>query len=212
MALKKDILPIVSVMVLSLIFFTFIFIKRKNYEFIIYIAVIIFFAFVIYFADKKINYPTYVLWWLAIWAILHMSGGGLYVNGKKLYELMIIQIVAEPYKIFKFDQLVHIIGFFAATLAFYYTLKPLLKPIKRWLALSIILAMAGLGAGALNEVIEFTATVLVPETGVGGYENTSLDLVSDLIGAVIATIYIQIKEKNSKNLRINVENFSFFNI
>jgi len=199
MLVEKEQLPILFVILATLIFYTILFVKRKNYEFMIYVAVIIFFMILIIVASKKINFPNYVLWWLAIWAILHMSGGGLYVNGKKLYELMIIQIVAEPYKIFRFDQLVHIIGFFAATLAFYYTLKPLLKePVKRWAALSIVLTMAGLGAGALNEVIEFTATVLVPETGVGGYENTSLDLVADLIGAVIATIYIQIKENNSK--------------
>lgn len=111
---------------------------------------------------------------------------------------MIFNLVGEPYKIFKFDQLVHIIGFFAATLAFYYTLKPLLnEPIKRWVPLSIILVMAGLGAGALNEIIEFTTTVLVPETGVGGYENTSLDLVADLTGAIIAMIYIAAKDRKS---------------
>ncbi len=199
MLIKKEQLPILFVILASLVFYTILFVKRKNYEFMIYILVIIFFAVVVALANKKLNYPNYVLWWLTIWAILHMSGGGIFVNGKKLYELMIFQIVAEPYKIFKFDQLVHIIGFFAATLAFYYTLKPLLKePVKRWISLSIILTMAGFGAGALNEIIEFAATVLVPETGVGGYENTSLDLVADLIGAVIAAIYIQIKENNSK--------------
>lgn len=199
MALKKDILPVVLATSAAVIIFTFIFLKRKNYEFMIYIAVIIFFAIIIGLAHKRINYPKYVLWWLAAWAILHMSGGGLYIGGKKLYELMIIDIVGQPYNIFKFDQFVHIVGFFAATLALYYTLKPLLKDnIKKWTSLSIIVIMAGLGAGALNEIVEFSATVLVPETGVGGYENTSLDLVADLIGAVIAMVYIIKKEKNSK--------------
>ena len=56
--------------------------------------------------------------------------------------------------------------------------------------------MAGLGVGAFNEIIEFFATVIIPETGVGGYENTSLDLISNLIGAIIAMSYIKIKEKN----------------
>ena len=112
---------------------------------------------------------------------------------------MIFNIVGEPYNIFKYDQLVHIIGFFAATLALYYTLKPLLKDnMKKWTALSIIVIMAGLGAGALNEIVEFTATVFVPETGVGGYENTSLDLVADLIGAVIAMFYIRFRKANGK--------------
>ena len=199
MALKKDILPLVLVTAASIIIFTLIFLKRKNYEFMIYIAVIIFFAVIIGSAHNKINYPKYVLWWLLAWAVMHMSGGGLYIGGKKLYELTIFKIVGEPYNIFKYDQLVHIIGFFAATLALYYTLKPLLKEdLKKWTALSIIVIMAGLGAGALNEIVEFTATVFVPETGVGGYENTSLDLVADLIGAVIAMFYIRFRKANGK--------------
>jgi len=51
--------------------------------------------------------------------------------------------------------------------------------------------MAGLGVGALNEIIEFIIAQIVPETGVGGYLNTSLDLVSNLIGAILAMLYIK---------------------
>ena len=60
-----------------------------------------------------------------------------------------------------------------------------------WTALSVVVVMAGLGVGALNEIVEFAATVVMPETGVGGYINTSLDLVADLIGALAALIYIR---------------------
>lgn len=111
---------------------------------------------------------------------------------------MIIPIVGQPYNIFKYDQFVHIVGFGVATLALYYLLKPLIKKDnKKWVALSIVVVMAGLGAGALNEIIEFIATVIVPETGVGGYENSSLDLISNLIGAIVAMTYIIIKDKNN---------------
>jgi putative membrane protein len=105
---------------------------------------------------------------------------------------MLLPIVGDPYHIFKYDQFVHIVGFGTATLAMYYLLKPLLREdLKKWTALSIVVVMAGLGVGALNEIVEFAATVLVPETGVGGYINTSLDLVADLIGAIIALFYIR---------------------
>jgi len=77
MALKKDILPVVLITIASIIIFMLIFLKRKNYEFMIYIAVIIFFAIVIGLAHNKINYPKYVLWWLLAWAIMHMSGGSI---------------------------------------------------------------------------------------------------------------------------------------
>ncbi len=52
----------------------------------------------------------------------------------------------------------------------------------------------------LNEIIEFITTVIVPESGVGGYENTSLDLVSNLLGAIVAMMYILKTEMKKKIL------------
>jgi hypothetical protein len=43
-----------------------------------------------------------------------------------------------------------------------------------------------MGLGAINEIIEFVATVVVPETGVGGYVNNALDLCWNGVGATIA--------------------------
>ena len=48
-----------------------------------------------------------------------------------------------------------------------------------------------LGAG--NEVVEFIATLVMPDTNVGGYENTGWDLVSNLIGTVIAAFLIKLR-------------------
>jgi putative membrane protein len=126
-----------------------------------------------------------------------MAGGGLYIRGTKIYEIILIPLVGEPYYIFKYDQFVHIVGFGTATLVMYALLKPLLREnLEKWTALSIVVVMAGLGVGGLNEIIEFLATVILPETGVGGYINTSLDLVADLLGALIAMLYIRAKEKS----------------
>jgi len=194
MLLKKGQLPIFFVNACALAGFTILFASRKNYEFLLYIGVIIFFLGLIVGTNKKVDYPNGVLWGLTAWALLHMSGGGLYIGEVKLYEIILIPI-SEKYSIFRFDQFVHIVGFGVATLVMYYLLKPLLKPgLDRWVALSIVVAMAGLGVGALNEIVEFAATVLVPETGVGGYINTSLDLVSDLVGAALAIAIIRIRQ------------------
>ena len=40
-------------------------------------------------------------------------------------------------------------------------------------------------------MIEFTATLLLPNTNVGGYVNTGWDLVSNLVGAVCAACWIR---------------------
>lgn len=198
MHLKKGQLPIFIVNIAALLIFAFVFAKRKNYEFMIYIGVIIFFLVLILYTNRKVNYPNGILWGLTTWSLLHMSGGGIYINGRKLYALMIYPLVGEPYLIFKFDQFVHIVGFFVATLVVYHLIKPKLVKNHGWIALSIVVVMAGFGLGALNEVVEFMATVITPETGVGGYENTALDLVSNLIGAILAMVYIYNREGNNK--------------
>ena len=198
MLIKKGQWPILITNICAILLFTFFFISRQNYEFLIYVGVIIFFLILIVSTNHIINYPSIVLWGLTIWAILHMSGGSLYVGERRLYELILIRLVGEPYYIFKYDQFVHIIGFGVATLAMFYLLKPLLKgDHNKWISLSIIVVMAGLGVGALNEIIEFMATVVMPQTGVGGYINTSLDLVADLIGAMVAMVVIVFKERGA---------------
>jgi putative membrane protein len=194
MLIKREQIAILIFNICFLAFFTVLFTSRKNYEFLMYTGVIIFFLFIIIATNRKVNYPNSVLWGLTLWAILHMSGGGIYIRGIKLYEVILLPI-SKSYNIFRYDQFVHIIGFGVATLVMYYMLRPLFPPeIKKWTAISIVIVMAGLGVGALNEIVEFLATVILPETGVGGYINTSLDLVADLIGSILALGFIRIKE------------------
>ncbi len=198
MYLKKEQKPIILTNIIILALYSVYFVISKNYEFLMYVGVIILLLFAVLYSNKKVDYPAGILWGLTLWNILHMSGGGLYLGGEKLYELMIIQLVGEPYHILKFDQVVHFIGFWIATLVMYHILKPSIKPgKKRWVSLSIVIVMAGLGLGALNEIIEFSTTIFLADTGVGGYENTGLDLVSNLLGAIGALIYIRHSEKKA---------------
>ncbi len=55
--------------------------------------------------------------------------------------------------------------------------------------------LAGMGIGALNEVAEFIATVVLPETNVGGYRNTGGDLITNLLGAAVAGIVAARRER-----------------
>ncbi len=194
MLIKKSQIPTLIFTLIYLLIFLFVFVGRRNYEFIAYVGVIAVFFVLILLTNKKVNYPDFVLWGLSIWGLMHMLGGGILFNGTtRLYELILIPL-SKSYPIFRYDQLVHILGFGVATLVMWVLLKPKLKPLNSWVAISIVVIMAGLGVGAFNEIMEFTATVLVPETGVGGYVNTSLDLVSDLLGGVLAMVYLWIKK------------------
>ena len=189
--------------IFMLVVFIFIFISRENSEFLIYVGVLIFFMILVLATNRKLKYTNGLLWGLSIWAFAHMAGGGIMIGDKTLYGTMLIPIVGEPYNILKYDQLVHAYGFGFSTFAIWHLLKPMLKTKmrRRWISLSIVLVMAATGLGALNEVIEFVATVVTPETGVGGYENTALDLVANLIGAIIAMLIILKIEKKKQGFK-----------
>lgn len=74
----------------------------------------------------------------------------------------------------------------------------ILKPnlvIKNKLAVSVLLIFIGMGIGAFNEIVEFVAVLLVPETGVGGYENTLWDLVFNSFEVLAAVLYLRIGKR-----------------
>ena len=191
MEIKNSYWPPLIVHMIALIVYTVIFLMRENYEFIIYVGVLVFFMWAILHSASKVGYPTSLIWGLTVWSIIHMSGGGIVINNVRLYDIILIPIFGEPYNIFRYDQFAHIFGFAVATILMYSLLKPILKEkLDKFKGLSFVVIMAGMGAGALNEVIEFVASLLIVTNGVGGYMNTSLDLVSNLIGAVIAMTYL----------------------
>lgn len=162
------------------------FLLNANHEFLIYVVVVVAVGILIGVTHKNVRYPFACLVGLAIWAVLHLAGGGVRVGGDVLYGLILIPI-SETYSILRYDQVVHAFGFGVTTLLMYHLLDNLLSAgdMKRF-SVALIVIMAGTGLGALNENIEFLLTVFLPQTGVGGYVNTSLDLCSNLTGAVIA--------------------------
>lgn len=192
--IEKNQRPVLIVNLIALAIFAAVYATMANYEFLTYIGVIVCIFVVLVLTNARVRYPADLLWGLTLWSLLHMLGGCVPIGEERLYELILIP-VSEKYGVFRYDQFVHIIGFGVATLMMYHLLRPLLKPdVRRGWSFSILIVMAGLGVGALNEVIEFLITVVCPETGVGGYLNTSLDLVADLIGALLALAFIRVKE------------------
>ena len=174
---------VVAVMTLS---FAVRFLLNANHEFLIYVVVVVAVGVFVAATHGKVRYPYPCLVGLAIWAVLHLAGGGIRVRNDVLYGLILIPI-SETYAILRYDQVVHAFGFGVSTLIMYHLLANLLsKGDMKRVSTGLIVVMAGAGLGAFNENIEFLLTVFLPQTGVGGYENTSLDLWSNLLGAVVA--------------------------
>ena len=154
--------------------------------------------------DRAVHLSSGLLWGLSLWGALHLFGGtvtlpeGWLASGPErvFYNLWII-----PERL-KYDQVVHAFGFGMTTWLCWQALRSAL--VKRcgspgavqlsW-GLAILCIAAGMGFGALNEVLEFAATLTVPNTNVGGYENTAWDLVSNLVGSVLAMTVIACHER-----------------
>jgi len=171
----------------------------KNFEFLWYVAVLVFFFILILATLKRSGFDRPILWGLAIWGFLHMAGGGVRVGDGVLYALELIPIAGsgDAY-VLKFDQVVHAFGFAVATLVVFHLLRPYLGGRVNWKIVYPIIALGGMGLGVINEIVEFIAVVVFPETGVGGYYNTALDLVFNTIGAVLATVFIHFYYRPSR--------------
>jgi len=185
---KKELL-ILFFNILYIVIFGFIAITNKNYEFLFYVSIVVFFIILVLLKYTKLGLSLGILWGLSLWGLLHMFGGNIVVGDGVLYG---VQLIPE---VLRYDQFVHAFGFGVTTVVGFQLLQPYLKEQVNWVTLSILLVMIGMGAGALNEIIEFMAVLALPETGVGGYNNTAWDLTFNMIGAIIAVVYINYRRK-----------------
>jgi putative membrane protein len=120
-----------------------------------------------------------------------MAGGGVTVGDGVLYSLPLVPIIGTgEMTILKYDQLVHAYGFGVTAWVLWHLLSrhyPVLRG--SWTVL-VYPALAAMGLGAVNEIIEFIAVLSVPDTNVGGYLNTALDLCFNALGAVTAMVIV----------------------
>lgn len=168
----------------------------SNLEFLLYIGVMLILIPTVLWVHRCAVLSYTALWGLSVWGLAHMAGGLLQVpegwpveaDSRALYSLWLV-----PGHL-KYDHVVHAYGFGLATWVCWQGLSAAIRHgggvAKPTLGLMALSAFAGMGLGSLNEVIEFAATLLVPETNVGGYINTGWDLASNLVGSVVAVTLI----------------------
>lgn len=168
--------------------FTVWFLASGNYEFVVYVATMLVLIALVGRSLRSAEYPTAMIWGLSAWGLLHMAGGGVPVGDTVLYSLQIVPITPAEgdMRLLKYDQVVHAYGFGVTA----WVLRHLLLrhfPVLSGSATSLVYpALAAMGLGAVNEIVEFSAVLLVPQTNVGGYLNTALDLVFNALGAIAA--------------------------
>jgi hypothetical protein len=169
--------------------------SRGNSEFLIYIGVMAVLVAVVGYVHFRVRLTIPTLWALSIWGLAHMAGGLVPVpeswpidgDIRVLYSWWLIP------DFLKYDNVIHAYGFGVTTWVCWQGLRSAIREFgtpRPTFGLMVLCATAGMGFGSLNEIIEFTATLLVPETNVGGFVNTGWDLVSNLVGTGIAAALI----------------------
>ncbi len=172
----------------------------RNHEFVFYLVVMGVLVPAIFAIHRRHPLTAPLIWSFAVWGLLHMAGGLLpappvgVTEGRVLYSWWIVP------GFLKYDQAVHVYGFGITTWLCWHLLGRALRspdgsPVRPTPGILILCVAAGMGFGALNEVVEFAATLLFEETNVGGYENTGWDLVANLVGGVIAATLIRLKAR-----------------
>lgn len=165
-----------------------------NKEFVLYWAVMLVLGGFVGLVHWRAKLSVGVLWGLSFWGAMHMAGGLLPVPAGWPIEGD-IRVFYSWWLIpgyLKYDNIVHAFGFAMTTIVCWQCVRRLSDDIRPSLGVLILCGAAGMGFGAFNEIVEFIATLTVPDTNVGGYVNTGWDLVSNMVGATVACVLIRI--------------------
>ena len=164
----------------------------RNYEFLIYAVTVIVLTALIYRTDRYFRFETLGLWLFNAWLAMHILGGLASFRGVRVYDVMLLEIVGPPYQVLKYDQFVHFFCYIAIAVLMWTVVNRIAERNANRLVVGVLTVLAASSLGALNEVIEFMAVVWLAADGVGGYTNTAIDLVANLLGAIAGTVYMHL--------------------
>lgn len=179
--------------------------SQGNQEFFFYAFVVLFLGLLVMLIDRHAHFSLGLLWCLAIWGAMHMLGGLWHIpdgwpvdsegSRRILYTLWIIP------EWLKYDNVVHAFGYGASAWLCYQWFRSRYHSSGPTMGVLILCGLASMGLGSFNEIIEFFATKLIPNTNVGGYENTGWDLVSNLVGVSVAGVLIRFGHPAKKKIK-----------
>lgn len=113
-----------------------------------------------------------VLLFTQIGILIHFAGGLVVVDGRRLYELTVLGL--------PFDKWVHLYNGLAGGALSNRLIGRHIAPAPQGVVVFLVL----MGAGAIVELVEYGAWKLIPENGVGGYDNNMLDMVANGVGCL----------------------------
>lgn len=174
------------------------FIARGNLEFIWYVLTMAILIGLIARGLRKAEFPAALLWALSLWGLAHMAGGGVPVGDGVLYSWVLWPLLGTgEMTILKYDQVVHAYGFGVTAWLLWHLMTRHFPQIRDSATALVYPALGAMGLGAVNEIVEFAAVVALPDTNVGGYYNTALDLAFNAAGAIAAMAIIAVTQKKA---------------
>ncbi len=169
----------------------------QNYEFLLYAITVIVLVAIIYKTDQYFGFARIGLWLFNGWLVLHILGGLASYDGVRFYDLMLLDLVGAPYDILKYDQFVHFYCYVVISILMWSVIQKIARPDASVVVVCVVTVLASSSLGAINEVIEFLAVVWFATEGVGGYTNTAIDLVANLLGAIAGTLFMLARQGKS---------------
>jgi hypothetical protein len=129
------------------------------------------------YVDGRVRLSTHVLVVLAIAGFGHLAGGNLEMNGVLLYE--------ESWNVVGYDHIVHFLGLGAAGLVVWEATAWMLRA-RSGKEAFVVTFLGANAVGAIIEIGEYLATLVVQVARVGDYANNMQDLIANMIGALVA--------------------------
>jgi putative membrane protein len=181
---------LLAVNIAIVIGFGWYFLQQQNYEFVAYAGTIALVTAVLFGTLRWTGFSTGIIAGVTVWGILHMMGGSVMTPDGVLYAYRIYPFFdgGGEFYILKMDQVIHAYLYGVVGVMFLHLLRERVGITTHTALIAGVAIFASAGFSTINEIIEFLAAVNLPETGVGGYHNTVLDMIFNLAGATIGVL------------------------
>jgi hypothetical protein len=134
--------------------------------------------------------PAPIAFAAAASAVVHLAGGLVQVGDDVLYN------TSPGPELLRYDHFGHALGVFVGALLVWEVLVRDVFAITGRGSLVAVTTLAALGLGAVNEAVEFVATLTHGGSHVGGYTNTGWDLVTNTFAGLLAGVVIHRRRRH----------------
>jgi Predicted membrane protein (DUF2238) len=134
--------------------------------------------------------PSPIAFAAAASAVVHLAGGLVQVGNDVLYN------TSPGPELLRYDHFGHALGIFVGALLVWEVLVRDAFAVTGRGSLVAVTMLAALGLGAVNEAVEFVATLAHGGSHVGGYTNTGWDLVSNTFAGLLAGVVIHRRRRH----------------